>query len=68
MQQALGRIQVIDGQARHPQHHQRQPTPLADQATAVQHTQADAEQELVDDVVVVEAAEHTQPAQHLTDQ
>ncbi|MCY1460611.1 hypothetical protein D9M71_781830 [compost metagenome] len=39
-----------------------------DQPAAVQHTQANTEQELVDDVVAVEAAEHAQPAQHLADQ
>ncbi|MNZ48076.1 hypothetical protein D3C78_658120 [compost metagenome] len=68
MQEPLGRVQVVDRVARHAQHRQRQPQPLAHQAAAIKHTDADTEQKLVDDAVVVEAAEHAKAAQHFADQ
>ncbi|MNN46898.1 hypothetical protein D3C81_1612980 [compost metagenome] len=68
MQQPLGGVQVVKGIPRHGEQRQGHANALANQASAIQHSQADAQQELVDDVVVVEMTEHTQPAQHFTHQ
>ncbi|MNH22829.1 hypothetical protein D3C79_827010 [compost metagenome] len=68
MQQAPGSVQVVDGKACNRQQCQRQPAAVVDQPATVQHAQADAKQEFVDDVVAVEAAEHAQPAQYLAGQ